>query len=94
MIAGTTSASDSATAGTARGPSAPPRGASRSASTRRRPHAERRHDREPDQPVADVVVVHVAELVRDDEPRLGRREVVRSACRRARPAWSLPSPVT
>ncbi len=43
---------------------------------RGRPHAERRDDREPDQPVAHVVVVDVAELVRDDEPRLGRREVV------------------
>ena len=40
------------------------------------PHAERRHDREPDQPVADVVVVHVAELVRDDQARLGRLEVL------------------
>ena len=40
------------------------------------PHAERRDDREPDQPVAHVVVVHVAELVGDDEPRLGRREVL------------------
>ncbi len=39
-------------------------------------------------PHGHVAVADVAELVRDHEPRLRRREVVAAACRRARRAWS------
>ena len=75
VMGGTSSARERATAGTARGPER--RVARREAlrQDRHGPHAEGRHDRDPQQPVAQVVVVHVAELVRDHEARLGGLEV-------------------
>ena len=66
----------SASAGSTAGPGRSSCGARRSVIAAGREQAERRDDREPDQPARHVVVADVPELVRDDEPRLVAAEVV------------------
>ena len=75
-MAGATSATASSTPGSAAGVPVASRPASRSPSAGDGEHPERRDDHQVEQPVRHVVVAHVAELVGDDEPRLGGREVL------------------